>query len=118
MNSNVNNNVSSSIASVILNSSDLDTNASRKKPKKRDRSPSNTTNVATSSADVATTNSQINNNLISSVSSAEPGDLNANVTAASTSTGTAIINQKKEKQRPETWNKIEQQIFFNALRQV
>ena len=25
---------------------------------------------------------------------------------------------KKEKQRPETWNKIEQQIFFNALRQV
>jgi hypothetical protein len=25
--------------------------------------------------------------------------------------------QKKEKQRPETWNKIEQQIFFNALRQ-
>ena len=24
---------------------------------------------------------------------------------------------KKEKQRPETWNKIEQQIFFNALRQ-
>ena len=26
--------------------------------------------------------------------------------------------QKKEKQRPETWNKNEQQIFFNALRQV
>jgi hypothetical protein len=28
------------------------------------------------------------------------------------------IGVKKEKQRPETWNKIEQQIFFNALRQV
>ena len=27
-------------------------------------------------------------------------------------------NPKKEKQRPETWNKLEQQIFFNALRQV
>ncbi len=24
---------------------------------------------------------------------------------------------KKEKQRPETWNKADQQIFFNALRQ-
>jgi len=30
---------------------------------------------------------------------------------------TAVV-QKKEKQRPETWNKLEQQIFFNALRQV
>jgi hypothetical protein len=29
-----------------------------------------------------------------------------------------LIVNKKEKQRPETWNKIEQQIFFNALRQV
>ena len=25
---------------------------------------------------------------------------------------------KREKQRPESWNKAEQQIFFNALRQV
>ena len=25
---------------------------------------------------------------------------------------------KKEKQRPENWTKLEQQIFFNALRQV
>jgi hypothetical protein len=31
---------------------------------------------------------------------------------------TALNAIKKEKQRPETWNKIEQQIFFNALRQV
>jgi hypothetical protein len=31
---------------------------------------------------------------------------------------TIQIITKKEKQRPETWNKIEQQIFFNALRQV
>ena len=29
-----------------------------------------------------------------------------------------LVANKKEKQRPETWNKIEQQIFFNALRQV
>ncbi len=32
-------------------------------------------------------------------------------------TNPGVVQQKKEKQRPETWNKLEQQIFFNALRQ-
>ena len=42
---------------------------------------------------------------------------NAGVVQNPTSSGAQSL-QKREKQRPETWNKIEQQIFFNALRQV
>jgi hypothetical protein len=69
----------------------------RKKAKKRDRSP--ISNDITSKQIVTNTNS------------AQPSSPSSHGT-----TQIASIN-KKEKQRPETWNKIEQQIFFNALRQ-
>jgi hypothetical protein len=38
--------------------------------------------------------------------------------ATSSTASNVLAAIRKEKQRPETWNKIEQQIFFNALRQV
>jgi hypothetical protein len=72
---------------------------SRKKTKKRDRSP-NSHNEASAVQPVAqSSNPQLN-------------------TQTSVGPSTSAANPKKEKQRPETWNKIEQQIFFNALRQV
>lgn len=52
---------------------------------------------------------------------------NSNIEKSNTpSTSSTLANNvqnanqpvKKEKQKPESWNKIEQQIFFNALRQV
>lgn len=71
----------------------------RKKAKKRDRSPTSNDNTNTSKL------------IVSNMNSLQPSSPNSGVTPQITS-----IN-KKEKQRPETWNKIEQQIFFNALRQ-
>lgn len=44
--------------------------------------------------------------------------VSANSTSTASSATTSQNLQKREKQRPESWNKIEQQIFFNALRQV
>jgi hypothetical protein len=84
--------------------SSADEIGSRKKTKKRDRSP-------TSAGD---------SNNVQGVSqqSANPTQLAAQTSAQSSSNAAATVNPKKEKQRPETWNKIEQQIFFNALRQV
>jgi hypothetical protein len=76
---------------------------SRKKTKKRDRSPTNQSEASAIQPVAQGSNPQLNTQ-----TSVGP----------STSTSLAAANPKKEKQRPETWNKIEQQIFFNALRQV
>jgi hypothetical protein len=76
------------------------TSSNRKKLKKRDRSPPTSDTLLSGSTSIgATTESN----------EANTATANANNVA---------ISQKKEKQRPETWNKIEQQIFYNALRQV
>lgn len=83
----------------------LDDNYLRKKFKKRDRSPSsmalNESPPSSSSAVLTTT---------------VVGEL-AGPSCPVSGTATTTQLQKKEKQRPETWNKNEQQIFFNALRQ-
>ena len=76
----------------------VDDNYLRKKFKKRDRSPNSMLNESPPSASMT----------------------NVGEAAASSCQGSTPSTQlqKKEKQRPETWNKNEQQIFFNALRQV
>lgn len=63
--------------------------------------------VGNNNGNSTTANSGCSNNVNSST-----------MATTSATTGQNQTNQKKEKQRPETWNKIEQQIFFNALRQV
>ena len=75
--------------------------ATRKKSKKRDRSPPS-------------------NDALLSIGGTSAESNEANTTSANTATNSnnGVVGQKKEKQRPETWNKVEQQIFFNALRQV
>ena len=77
----------------VQNNSENET-STRKKSKKRDRSPplSDTQHLSIG-ATSAESNETTTNNAV-------------------------VVGQKKEKQRPETWNKVEQQIFFNALRQV
>ena len=95
-------NASTSISNSVI--ADSDTNTNRKKAKKRDRSPSNAVETALGSGNAQ--NTTLN---ASSVDSTD---------VITTNTTNAVVSQKKEKQRPETWNKIEQQIFFNALRQV
>ncbi len=80
-----------------------------KKLKKRDKSP--TAEIGSNETALVTrNNTNIPNTSLNNVLQHQPLTTN---TASSLSN-----NNKKEKQRPETWNKIEQQIFFNALREV
>jgi hypothetical protein len=80
-----------------------------KKLKKRDKSP--TAEIGSNETALVTrNNTNIPNTSLNNVLQHQPLSTN---TASSLSN-----NNKKEKQRPETWNKIEQQIFFNALREV
>lgn len=71
---------------------------SKKKSKKRERSPG------------CQIETRCQSNLL--------GERNLQININSSSLSTSNQPLKKEKQKPETWNKIEQQIFFNALRQV
>ena len=92
---------------ISSNSTEFETvHTNRKKSKKRDRSPS-------AAAEPSGHALKANN---AQTGETESNEVNSNAT--STAASTAVNAQKKEKQRPETWNKIEQQIFFNALRQV
>lgn len=127
---------SNSIESVVNSRNLTDDYLTRKKNKKREKSPQ-----AAVQQPLATMNSPsvfiaseltLSSNPISNgtVQTTAVNSNSANFTnfSATTSTTTSIvvpsaattiqIITKKEKQRPETWNKIEQQIFFNALRQV
>ena len=80
-----------------------------KKLKKRDKSP--TAEIGSNETALATrNNANIPNTSLNNV--LQHQSLSTNTT------GNLSNNNKKEKQRPETWNKIEQQIFFNALREV
>lgn len=82
-----------------------------KKLKKRDKSP--TAEIGSNETALVTrNNTNIPNTSLNNVLQHQPLSTN---TASSLSNNN---NNKKEKQRPETWNKIEQQIFFNALREV
>lgn len=88
-------------AAKACNSSNDELN-SKKKSKKRERSPIVQTQVET----------RCQSNLMSDKNS----NLQINVNNSTLNTNNLPV--KKEKQKPESWNKIEQQIFFNALRQV
>lgn len=115
----IENEPSSSVTTNPMNNEEFTSN---RKKKKRERSPTqNDPNAA----------NQNGNGLVNLVSqtSSSGQSLPATSAANTNQTNILIINQttninanantgKKEKQRPETWNKIEQQIFFNALRQV
>jgi hypothetical protein len=110
----------------------------RKKNKKRDTSPpaalllpSTTMNSPSASIanELTLSSNPFSNGAIQAVAPASSNSANFTNLSATTSTTTSLavppppattiqIITKKEKQRPETWNKIEQQIFFNALRQV
>ncbi len=85
------------------------TSSNRKKLKKRDRSPPTSDTLPSGSTSIGAT------------ATVESNEANTATTANannSTNANNVALGQKKEKQRPETWNKIEQQIFYNALRQV
>ena len=124
-NTNSNNNASSSSDEIVSRTC--------KKPKKREKSPSKQNFFILSfsnnyihlnsiqyiqALDLISTDSitSTRTNTIATSSSLNTTVLSTNNSQQSI-VPTVIIN-KKEKQRPETWNKIEQQIFFNALRQV
>jgi hypothetical protein len=79
------------------------TSSNRKKLKKRDRSPPTSDTLPSGSTSIGAT------------ATVESNEAN---TATTANANNVALGQKKEKQRPETWNKIEQQIFYNALRQV
>jgi hypothetical protein len=94
---------------VSSNHESNETGTRKKSAKKRDRSPS----LSVESSSVASL--ALNASTAPITIGAQSSEINE--TAAAATTTTSVINQKKEKQRPETWNKMEQQIFFNALRQ-
>jgi len=90
----------------------------QRKPKKRERSPSSNGGITEITRKIALQMASSNSSLIN------VQNTNANTTSQQQSNDLAQLPiatngqvVKKEKQRPETWNKIEQQIFFNALRQ-
>jgi hypothetical protein len=83
-----------------------------KKLKKRDKSP--TAEIGSNETALTTrNNANISNTSLNNL--LQHQSLTNNTTGSLSNNNN---NNKKEKQRPETWNKIEQQIFFNALREV
>jgi hypothetical protein len=129
---------SQNVAESVVNLHNLaDDYLTRKKNKKRDKSPQIAillpSTIMNSPSAFNTNELTLSNNAISNGPLQLAAPLNSNSanftnlsSTASTTTPLAVqpavttiqIITKKEKQRPETWNKIEQQIFFNALRQV
>jgi hypothetical protein len=99
---NLSNNLDNPTTSTATNTNNIYESTSRaaKKSKKRDRSPSNLTSG---------TLLKINETNQVQTLNSSPQQLTAT---------TSTVSIKKEKQKPETWNKIEQQIFFNALGQT
>lgn len=129
---------SNSIESVVNSRNLTDDYLTRKKNKKREKSPQaavqqplatmNSPSVFIASELTLSSNPISNGTVQTTAVPANSNSANFTNLSATTSTTTSIvvpstattiqIITKKEKQRPETWNKIEQQIFFNALRQV
>lgn len=124
-NTNSNNNASSSSDEIVSRTC--------KKHKKREKSPSKQNFFILSfSNNYIHLNSILYNQALDLISTDSITSTRTNTIATSNSLNTTVLStnnsqqsivptviiNKKEKQRPETWNKIEQQIFFNALRQV
>ncbi len=124
-NTNSNNNASSSSDEIVSRTC--------KKPKKREKSPSKQNFfILCFSNNYIHLNSILYIQALDLISTDSITSTRTNTIATSNSLNTTVLStnnsqqsivptviiNKKEKQRPETWNKIEQQIFFNALRQV